>query len=153
MKIPKRKLSAILLGGTISIFILATLWLLFISPQLELRAAELPDSPESYADFVDKTPYSTLGFQYSEDDEIPVCFLLDVYDYLHEQHGDRILSWRIVYDERVDYVFAFPSGWLGHYSPKDRRLMKFVTDYESPKACDKAIEELNYLFPAVPAAQ
>ena len=58
-----------------------------------------------------------------------------------------------MYDERVDYVFAFPGGWLGHYSPKDRRLMKFVTDYESPKACDKTIEELNYLFPAVPAAQ
>ena len=153
MMTSKWKTSTIIFAGLVAVVLLPAVYFLFVSPQLQIRTAELPDSPEFYADFVDEHPYSTLGFQYRKNDEVPVCFLLDVYDYLHQEHDNRVLAWRIVYNERVEYVFAFPGGWLGHYSPKKRHLMKFITSYESPGACDKRIEELNSLFPAISYAQ
>lgn len=149
----KGKTLTIIFASLVAVVLLAVIYILFVAPQLQIRAAELPDSPELYADFVDEHPYSTLGFQYRKEDEIPVCFLLDTYDYLHKEYGDRVLAWRIMYDERVEYIFAFPGGWLGHYSPKDRHLMKFITSYKSSKVCDKSLEELNSLLPAISYAQ
>ena len=152
----KGKTLTIIFASLVAVVLLAVIYILFVSPQLQIRAAELPTPPEFYADFVDEYNYSTLGFQYSKNEAIPVCFLMDVYNYVHQNYGHKLLTWRIISQSHntVEYVFGFYDGsFLGRFSPKKRRLMKFITSYESPEVCDKRIEELNSLFPAISYAQ
>ena len=123
-----------------------------VSQHVRVKGVTLPSSPEFYADFIDEYNYSTLGFQYSKNEAIPVCFLMDVYNYVHQNYGHKLLTWRIISQSHntVEYVFGFYDGsFLGRFSPKKRRLMKFITTYESSANCPKNTNELNVLFPPI----
>jgi len=148
----KWKTSTFLFASVVTAIFLASFYYIFISPQLQSRAATLPTSPEFYADFIDEYNYSTLGFQYSENEAIPVCFLMDVYDYVHQNYGHKLLTWRIISQSRntVEYVFGFyDDSFWGRFSPRNRHLMKFITEYQTSADCEKSTEELNVLFPSI----
>ena len=139
-------------ASLVTTIFLVSFYSLFISPRLQARAAAMPTAPEFYADFIDEYNYSTLGFQYSKNEAIPVCFLMDVYNYVHQNYGHKLLTWRIISQSHntVEYVFGFYDGsFLGRFSPKKRRLMKFITTYESSANCPKNTNELNVLFPPI----
>ena len=66
--------------SVLSLIFFIGLAVFFLPQEFRSYFVTLPESFEAYSDFVDKNHYATLGFQYSTDDETPVCFLLDVYD-------------------------------------------------------------------------
>jgi len=149
----KLKIVTVLLFGAVtSIFVI--LAIVVLSQHVRAKRATLPTSPEFYADFIDEYNYGTLGFQYSENEDIPVCFLMDVYDYMHQNYGDKLLAWRIMTQSRgtVEYIFGFyDDSFWGRFSSKSRHLMNFITTYETSADCEKNIDELNMLFPSITA--
>ena len=114
-------------------------------------ASKMPDSPELYADFIGEHFYSTVSFDHRGNQDVPICFLIDFYDFLHDEFDDGVLTWRIN-DSGVgqqSYVYAYPGSLFGRWSLHSRRQISFIKAYKPPIKCDRSIDELNELFPVI----
>ena len=115
------------------------------------RETDIPKSPALYPDFIGENSYNTASFDYRTNQDVPICFLIDFYNFLHDEYDNRVLTWRIN-DTGVgqqSYVYAYPSSFLGRWSPQSRRQLKFIASYEAPKNCSRSMEELHELFPVI----
>ena len=50
------------------------------------KAYDIPKSPELYTEFIGENSYSTVSFGYRTNQDIPICFLIDL--------GVSKMSWR-----------------------------------------------------------